>query len=666
MRMHQWVILILTLSPGLVAQQVGAQTPRINSGGIVNGASFAPNVPVAPGSIVSVFGTDLTNRETAWAESTPLRRELAGTTLLMNGIPAPLYFVSPLQINAQVPWELRGGTYSVSVELQTPFGAVRSNEIPVSVSPTAPGVFTLDATGSGSCACLDANDFGVIRPARPAMPGDVIAIYATGLGVVDSNSSRVTGQAPAELTRTLETPRVFIDELPAEVLFSGLAPGFVGLYQVNVVIPQFARPGSRVPLVVKTALNTSNPVTVAIAGDASQSTGIFLEKITFIDFGGLRDSAGTVAIDPQDNIYACGFKANTATDQVGACVSVNQNLDERWRFTFGATSSIIRDMVRDPLQNTFYFTGQTVTGDPRLTSALLGQFDANGRMLLDPFHKSFQINSNTTEGRLIRMLGSEAFIGVNVVSDPYIVVTDLSGNIKRKFLSRGCTFDPITMTGLWVGLNRVWMNGDVFIHRKNAGYVRVKSSISGEGLLCDAAAATPSIRFNTSIVGDNNGLLYLAGTEEAMAGDPKTRTFLLEKSDSDQGIIQWIRTWNGDNPNANERTLAHNVVLSPTGAIAVIGQLTEIRGANVHCTTYPDCTDFGIWIVNPDRTTLKDNLGREIGKVRLDLNNSPIEVPWAAAFDSQGRLVVVGTSVKEPTATARNQDFIIMRFRIVR
>ena len=107
-----------------------AQTPQINEGGIVNAANFGQGLFVgrylAPGVIFSIFGTSLTDGTTAAATSTPLPTQLAGARVLVNGTPAPLFFASPLQINAQFPVDVTG-LASVQVEVETSGGVLTSD-----------------------------------------------------------------------------------------------------------------------------------------------------------------------------------------------------------------------------------------------------------------------------------------------------------------------------------------------------------------------------------------------------------------------------------------------------------------------------------------------------------------------------------------------------------
>ncbi|MBI4464983.1 MAG: hypothetical protein HY647_09790 [Acidobacteria bacterium] len=230
----------------LTLPKVFAQTPQINAGGVVNAASFGQVLSVdrnlAPGVIFSVFGTSLTDGTSAEATSTPLPTRLAGARVLVNGTPVSLFFASPLQINAQFPVD-ETGLASVQVEVQGPTGTLTSTAVSVAVASVSPGIFTWNQNGSGPGAILRNSDFTKICPnGRTDCPpnlaglGEVIAIYMTGLGAVDGPWA--SGQVAEVASPTLETLIVAIGGKEAPVLFSGLAAGFVGLYQVNVAVPR--------------------------------------------------------------------------------------------------------------------------------------------------------------------------------------------------------------------------------------------------------------------------------------------------------------------------------------------------------------------------------------------------------------------------------------------
>ena len=207
-------------------------TVEVPPDGVVGGASFLSGA-VSPGSIVSIFGVNLAARE-AGAASLPLPTQLAGASVEIGGRPAPLYYVSPGQINAQVPVELSSTEASVVVRN----GGSTSASVTDFLRPAGPGIFTQDSSGSGPESITHASTNLLVTADLPASPGEFVQIYATGMGRVSPVVP--SGQPAAEfpLSRTLSEVSVTMNGVPAEVTFSGLAPGLTGLYQVNARVPE--------------------------------------------------------------------------------------------------------------------------------------------------------------------------------------------------------------------------------------------------------------------------------------------------------------------------------------------------------------------------------------------------------------------------------------------
>ena len=240
--------------------------PSINASGIVNGASF--NASVAGGSIASVFGTNLASSE-SFASSVPLPTTLGGGTVQINGIPAPLFYVSPAQINFQAPWELLGQSQaSITVTV----AGVTSTAQAINIAAFAPGLFAVNSQGTGQGAVLIAATGEIAAPlgsiagraTRPVQRGEYLSIYCSGLGPVANQPVNGAASPANALPTTMNTPTVTIGGVTAIVSFSGLAPGFVALYQVNVQVPDNAPTGNAVSVVLTIGGATSNTVTVAV------------------------------------------------------------------------------------------------------------------------------------------------------------------------------------------------------------------------------------------------------------------------------------------------------------------------------------------------------------------------------------------------------------------
>jgi uncharacterized protein (TIGR03437 family) len=255
----------------------GAPLPVIAANGIVNGASFG-GAPFSPGAIVSLFGSNFISQIVGSA-SAPLATSLQGVSVAFNGIPAPLFFVAPGQINAQVPYEITGS--SATVQVINPAGT--SNTETISMAPASPAIFTANSSGVGQGVIVFANSATIVGPIksgtdwRPAKVGDTITIYASGLGAVNPpindgwNSCDQSVCKPdfsnLTLRNTAIRPVIKIGTVTVPdnlVLFSGLAPEFAGLYQINVTIPSGVTPAGQVPVVIQMG-NASSPDDVSIA-----------------------------------------------------------------------------------------------------------------------------------------------------------------------------------------------------------------------------------------------------------------------------------------------------------------------------------------------------------------------------------------------------------------
>jgi uncharacterized protein (TIGR03437 family) len=242
-----------------VTLTVTAPLPTITK--LTNGASYATG-NISPGLIFTLFGTDLGPATPAGLQldtNGKVATTLSGVQVTVAGIPAPLIYVSNTQISAVVPYELaQFTTASVLVK----YLGQSSNGISTNVATTMPGVFTLNASGTGPGAILNSNG-SVNSPSAPAQRGDTIVVYLTGEG--QTTPAGVTGKVTTVSSTPPLTPApllpiaVLIDGQPANYTFAGEAPGFVsGVMQLNVVVPQAAGSGAK-------------SITVSIGGRPSQS-----------------------------------------------------------------------------------------------------------------------------------------------------------------------------------------------------------------------------------------------------------------------------------------------------------------------------------------------------------------------------------------------------------
>ena len=225
----------------------------------LNGANFFSNRALAPGVVASVFplgntfGTD-TKVFTELPNPVPLPTDLADIQVLVNETPAPLYFVSPQQINLFVPTGApAGGTAEFQVVRKSTGQILGSG--PVQMNVASPGLFTANSQGTGQVMALN-QDNTVNSPTNPAARGTVIALFGTGQGAVPG--APADGDVAQGPVPTPDNPRViigtcFVDECGEagpHVLYSGLAPGLVGVWQINVKIPMPVTPDTKAKIAV--------------------------------------------------------------------------------------------------------------------------------------------------------------------------------------------------------------------------------------------------------------------------------------------------------------------------------------------------------------------------------------------------------------------------------
>jgi uncharacterized protein (TIGR03437 family) len=237
--------------------------PIVSTGGILNAASFGAQEPAAPGALMSVFGSGLAAGASS-APSLPLPVQLGGTQVVIGGIPMPLLYVSPVQINAMVPFDLpSGSTQQVIVQS----GAALSVPEDAPVAPAAPGAFTYDGSGSGQALVIVLNSDGsasLVTTSSPAHPGSIVVIYCTGLGGVQSTVQAGDAAPLSPVAPANEAVTVSVGGSQAQVLFAGLVPTFTGFYQINAVIPAGSATGDNVPLTISAAGVTGPMVTLAV------------------------------------------------------------------------------------------------------------------------------------------------------------------------------------------------------------------------------------------------------------------------------------------------------------------------------------------------------------------------------------------------------------------
>jgi uncharacterized protein (TIGR03437 family) len=244
--------------------------PAVFNGGVLNAGSYAVGQPVAPGSLVAIYGSNLSTA-TVSGDTVPLSNQINGTSVTFNGIPAPLLFVSSGQINAQMPWELLNpDATSGTANIVVTNGTTSSAPVTVQLAQIAPGIYSIPA-GAGYAVAVNNADGSLAAPAgaiagivsHPANVGDAIILYANGLGPLDSPDA--DGAASLDmLRRTLTTSTLLLGGVQANVFFSGLSPNFPGVNQVNFFVPQVPA-GNSIPLQLQAGgITSTDQVVMAV------------------------------------------------------------------------------------------------------------------------------------------------------------------------------------------------------------------------------------------------------------------------------------------------------------------------------------------------------------------------------------------------------------------
>jgi uncharacterized protein (TIGR03437 family) len=224
---------------------------------VVNGASFLPGLTPA-GSIFSIFGTGLST-DVSTASNLPLPNTLLSTSVTVNGLPAPLYYVSPTQINAQLPVTTNLGLATIIVKN----GSSTSNAAAFSVPPTGPGIFTYAQAGQTRAVVINP-DGSTNSTSSAAKVGDVLVAYFTGGGPTSVKGALGTGTAaPGGLSPVSNNNGVTVSGKVATIDYVGLTPMFVGLYQANFHVPSVAAGDHPVVLTIGTQMSNNPVITVS-------------------------------------------------------------------------------------------------------------------------------------------------------------------------------------------------------------------------------------------------------------------------------------------------------------------------------------------------------------------------------------------------------------------
>lgn len=234
--------------------------PVFTQGSIGSAAVPAPFQPLAPGSIISIYGDRLADA-TLSAETLPLPTTLGNTQVVVAGQQIPLIFVSQFQINAVVPFGL---SINTTQQLLVQRDLMYSEPVPIDVGAAQPNIFVANGYGIIFAAPADGSPAFLVSAPAPATAGDILVIYCDGLGATNPTVSDGVGSPLNPLAQTTSPVTVSVGGQNAPVQFAGLVPGFVGLYQVNAALQGGVAPGKLVPVRLTVAGLTGIPVMTAV------------------------------------------------------------------------------------------------------------------------------------------------------------------------------------------------------------------------------------------------------------------------------------------------------------------------------------------------------------------------------------------------------------------
>ena len=244
-------------SPVVLIAQMG-KSPYLGPAAVQNAVGATPDGTVAPGSVVSIFGQNLSG-STGAAQSNPLPQALAGTSVMVDGRLLVLMYVSPQQINAVLPPDLPEGQHTITVSgagltnVSGDFTAVRN----------APGLFPQWINNKQFVTATHADGSAVTQSA-PAKAGETITLLGTGFGPCQTDPVYGFTVPASPLDPLIDTPQVSLGGVNIQVAWAGCAAGFSGFNSAQVVIPQDAASGASLPLQVSLNGHQSNTVLVPI------------------------------------------------------------------------------------------------------------------------------------------------------------------------------------------------------------------------------------------------------------------------------------------------------------------------------------------------------------------------------------------------------------------
>ncbi|HYL76648.1 MAG TPA: choice-of-anchor D domain-containing protein [Bryobacteraceae bacterium] len=358
--------------------------PQISGGGVVNAASFAPKL--VRGGLASIFGSNfVSGSQTGQASSLPLPLSLAGVSVSVGGVSAPLIYVSANQINFQVPFEVPAG---LSAAIVVTANGVASPSVFAPMSDYGVGVFTYARTASTLDPIIVHNSTNqLITPSSPATPNEFLVVYATGVGKLTTAPRTGAASPSSPLANAVDTPTVTVGGVAAKVLFAGLTPGFVGLVQLNIQLPA-SLPSGTLPLVISFPGDASPSVNLSVQGNIPNLPKLTLST-TSLAFGSvtvnqtkdlslLVSNTGSAPLNATLKPPGTGFNllgALSLTVAAGQSTTVTVRFAPASAGAFNSSLTITSNDPGSPATITLTGTGQAVASNDVVLQVDGGQFD---------------------------------------------------------------------------------------------------------------------------------------------------------------------------------------------------------------------------------------------------------------------------------------------------
>jgi uncharacterized protein (TIGR03437 family) len=244
---------LASTSANILGAVTANKVPVLSTNGTLNNLNPIVGAPIAPGTVAQVFGSNLAT-EQAQPGVVPLPNTFNGTQVLVGAFPAPLFFLSDAQLNVQLPPELQAGKdYPIIVAANGGYTLPDT----ITTASAAPGL----AVQSDNIVIAQHPNFSLVTTSAPATAGEAITLYLVGMGATNPAVASAVASPSAQLASVTSPPTVTIGGQQAQILFAGLTPGAVGLYQINLIVPSGVTSG-QAPLVITQGSAVANAATL--------------------------------------------------------------------------------------------------------------------------------------------------------------------------------------------------------------------------------------------------------------------------------------------------------------------------------------------------------------------------------------------------------------------